>query len=408
MLGVAAWGNNASGELDDATNVNRTAPVQSVGLTGIRGMSVGAVHGLAIRADGTVVAWGHNRSGQLGNGTTTDSFTPVAVSGLSNVRAIAAGSSFSLAVRADGAVFAWGNNASGELGDGNTADRATPVPVVGLGAGSGVIDVAAGGAHALALKADGTVLAWGNNASGQLGDGTAPADQLTPVKVTGLGAGSGVVQVSAGGAFSLALRSSGAVLAWGNNASGELGDGTTIDRARPVSVPALGPGSGVRKVAAGGAFSLALRSNGTVSAWGNNATGELGDGTAPADHATPVFVTGVSSAIDIGAGRGHGLALLRAGSVVAWGDNNLGQIGDGTTAQRHTPVDVTTAHALGVLVGGDHSHALLGAAAGGGGGSGGDNGGGGGGGSSATGGGGTPIPQSGPARTGRGNPSVTG
>ena len=407
VLGADAWGNNASGELDDGTNVNRKLPVVSVGLAGISAMSVGAVHSLALRADGTVVSWGHNKSGELGNGTVADSWAPVVVKGLSSVRSVAAGTSFSLAVRSDGAVFGWGNNQSGELGDGSATNRSTPVPVVGLGSGSGVIAVAAGGAFSLALKADGTVLAWGNNASGELGDGTAPNDHLTPVPVVGLGAGSGVVQLAAGASSGLALRSNGAVLGWGNNQSGEVGDGTTTDRSAPVPVLSLGSGSGVRKVVAGGAFSLALRSNGTVSAWGNNATGELGDGTAPTDHATPVSVAGVSSAVDIAAGRGHGLALLSNGTVMAWGDNNLGQLGDGTNTQHHTPVKVTTPHGLAVFAGGDHSHAVLGtASSGSGGGNGGSSGGSGGGGSG--GGSGAQIPLSGPARTGRGNPSVTG
>src|SRR5262249_45079952 len=162
-------------------------PVSSVGLSGVTAMSAGAVHGLAIRSDGTVVSWGHNKSGELGNATVTDSWTPVAVKGLSNIRAVSAGTSFSLALRADGPVFGWGNNQSGEVGDGTTTDRLVPVPVVGLGPGSGVVAVAAGGAFSLALKSDGTVLAWGNNASGELGHGDAPTDHLTPVGVAGLG-----------------------------------------------------------------------------------------------------------------------------------------------------------------------------------------------------------------------------
>ena len=263
-------------------------------------------------------------------------------------------------------MYAWGNNASGQLGDGSApTDHATPVPVSGLGPGSGVVAVAAGGSHALALKSNGGVLAWGNNASGQLGDGSAPADHATPVAVAGLGPGSGVVKIAAGVAFSLALKSDGTVLAWGNNASGQLGDGSApTDHATPVAVSGLGPGSGIGKIVAGGATAFALRSNGSVLAWGNNATGELGNGGAPADAHTPVTVSGLSQIVDIAAGDMHGLALAADGSVFAWGDNAKGQIGDGTTTRRISPVRVAGlgagSNVVAVFAGGTHSHALTG------------------------------------------------
>ena len=182
-------------------------------------------------SDGTVLAWGVNSAGQLGDGTTIGKATPVQVSGLgpgSGVIAIAAGRQ-SLAVKSDGTVLAWGPNSSGQLGDGTTISKTTPVQVSGLGPGSGVVAIAAALVHSMALKADGTVLAWGTNSSGQLGDGTL-TPRLTPVQVSGLGDGSGVIAIAPHGAFSLALKSDGTVLAWGANASGQLGDGTTIGK----------------------------------------------------------------------------------------------------------------------------------------------------------------------------------
>ena len=360
------WGNNATGELAVGTTVEHKSPVAMIGLGDVTTMSAGTVHGLALETGGSVLAWGHNRSGQVGDGSHVDRLTPVAVAGLSNVTAVAAGNAFSLAVRADGAVYSWGNNASGQLGDGSApTDHATPVPVTGLGAGSGVVAVAGGGSHSLALKSDGSVLAWGNNASGQLGDGSAPADKATPVPAAGLGPGSGVVKIAAGAAFSLALKSDGTVLAWGNNASGQLGDGSApADHATPVPVSGLGPGSGVVKIAAGGADSFALRSNGSVLAWGNNAKGEIGNGGAPADAYTPVTVSALPPIVDIAAGDMHGLALAADGSVFAWGDNVLGQLGDGTTTHRISPVRVAGlgagSNVVAVFAGGTHSHALTG------------------------------------------------
>ena len=310
VQGGVAWGNNQTGELDDGTLKTRTVPVKSIGLFGVKTVSAGLAHCLALRSNGTVIAWGHNASGELGNGTTTDSPRPVGVVGLSGVRS-----------------------------------------------------VSAGGSSSLALKSDGSVLSWGNNASGELGDGNAPTDSPTPVQVKGLGPGSGVVAISAGGAFGLALKSDGAVLSWGNNASGELGDGTTTNSATRVQVKGLGPGSGVVAIAAGEAFALAVMSDGTVRSWGNNSAGELGDGTAPHDHHAPVRVAGLTDVRRVSAGWAHALALDAAGAVYAWGDNVLGQLGDDSTKPASTPIRIRgfSGHrVLGVFAGGNHSHALIG------------------------------------------------
>src|SRR5262249_28592346 len=156
----------------------------------------------------SVLAWGHNRSGQLGNGSTVDSHAPVRVVGIGPVATLAAGDAFSVAVQTNGAVLSWGNNESGQLGNGDApTDRQKPVLVGGVGPGSGVVAAAAGESLVLALQSDGTVLAWGNNQSGQLGNGDAPTDRQKPVQVAGLGPGSGVVKIAAGGSFSLALKS---------------------------------------------------------------------------------------------------------------------------------------------------------------------------------------------------------
>jgi alpha-tubulin suppressor-like RCC1 family protein len=364
--GAYGWGNNQTGEVADGTTVTRLTPVKSVGLNNALTMSVGEEHGLALLRDGSVVAWGHNRSGQLGNGTTNDSHAPVAVHGLPSVKAIAAGDSFSMALASSGAVLAWGKNRSGELGHGDSpTDHSTPVPVVGLGAGSGVIALAGGNSHALALKGDGSVLAWGNNESGQLGNGAAPTDSATPVHVHGLGPGSGVVQIAAGGASSFALKGDGTVLAWGNNHSGQAGDASMpTDHPTPVQVKGLGPGSGVIKVVAGFSSAYALKRDGTVVAWGNNRKGETGSGDAPKVHPTPVPVVGLSGIIDIAAGWQHGLALAGNGALYSWGDNALGQLGTGNTTARSRPEGVAGfgvgSGVLAVYAGGFHSHILVG------------------------------------------------
>src|SRR5581483_5454341 len=184
------------------------------------------------------------------------------------------GESHSLAVTTDGSVWAWGGNGSGQLGDGTTTDRATPARVGGL---ERVTPVAAGGgpygSHSLALDADGTVWAWGDNSHGELGDGTTTSHP-TPTRVAGLGR---VTAIAAGDAHSLALLDDGSVWAWGNNDAGQLGDATTDARPRPVQVRGL---ERVTAIAAGTYFSLALTNDGSVWAWGANGSGQLGHDTS--------------------------------------------------------------------------------------------------------------------------------
>jgi alpha-tubulin suppressor-like RCC1 family protein len=257
---------------------------------------------------------------------------PVQVQNLTGVIAIAGGDLHTLALKNDGTVWAWGENMFGQVGDGTNTERHTPVQVWSL---SGVTAIAStsDGSHNLALKSDGTLWAWGANFFGQLGDGST-VHRNAPVQVQNL---SGVTCMAAGGAHSLALMRDGTVRAWGQNIGGGLGDGTTIDRLTPVQVQNL---NGVQALAAGLDFSLALKSNATVWAWGANQYGQLGDGTNN-NHSTPMQVsTNVSGVIAITAGMDTVYALRSDAIVQAWGDNSFGQLGDGATANHPFAVQV--------------------------------------------------------------------
>jgi alpha-tubulin suppressor-like RCC1 family protein len=266
---------------------------------------------------GTGLAWGSNGSGELGNGTNTSSTTPVNVHSTTPVNvqlpagttitAIAAGFGHSLALTSTGAVLAWGYNANGQLGNGTNTDSTTPVNVQ-LPAGTTITAIAAGGFHSLALTSTGAVLAWGRNVSGELGNGTT-TNSTTPVAVSAP-ATSGITAIAAGAFHSLAVTSTGAVLAWGRNVSGELGNGTNTDSTTPVAVSAPATG-GITAIAAGDGHSLAVTSTGAVLAWGFNADGELGNGTTT-DSNTPVAVSAPATRITAIAGGGqHSLATGR-------------------------------------------------------------------------------------------------
>jgi len=270
------------------------------GLTRITQVAAGVMSSLALRSDGTVWAWGANGAGQLGRGTITDhEVTPARVAVLNHVTRISAGRGFALALRSDGIVFAWGLNGSGQLGNGTTTDSSKPVKIAGL---SQVTGIAAGWDSAVAIESSSisaltSVWTWGANDQGQLGDGTL-AEHSTPERVTGIPAS--VRGVSAGVRYAMVLGADGSVWGWGENITGELGvahEGNAVTR--PVN--AIAAGSGITQLAAGGGHVLALKSDGTVLAWGFNSFGQLGNGTT-AQVGGPGPVTGLTGATYVAAG----------------------------------------------------------------------------------------------------------
>jgi len=330
--GALAWGANPSGELGDGTHALRISPVEPVGLgSGVMHVAAGWYHTLAVRDNGTVMAWGLNDSGQLGNGTTDETVVPMPVSALTGVIRVSAGNDHSLALRSDGTVWAWGSNAHGQLGDGTVTDRLTPVRVFGL---TGVTDISAGVQFSLARRSDGSMRAWGANAVGQLGDGTF-VDRSRPIAPVGL---ANVIQVSAGQGHSLALRADGQAFAWGSNALGALGDGTTVDHFIPAPVTLVGP---VSRISAGFGSSLVV-SGGKPVWWGDLCNGLVYPVDAPcnAEDEPSAHVVDIDQVIQVSAGGGYSFALRSDGTLWGWGWNYIGQLGDGTTVLRTRPVRI--------------------------------------------------------------------
>ncbi len=347
-----AWGSNQRGQLGDGTAENRSSPVPG-GVPGARAVAGGLAHSLAIAPDDTAWAWGSNANGQLGvGGTILGSATPLPVSGLTDVVAVAGGNDHSLALTSDGAVWAWGDDHQGQIGDGTPVGaHFAPVSVEGL---AGVVAVAAGTWHSVALEADGTVWAWGDNLHGQLGDGTT-IDRASAAHVAGL---SGIIAIAAGGFHSLALASDGTVWAWGEGDRGQLGDGLFSPRSLPVRASGL---AGVVGVAAGAYHSMAVDTDGTVWTWGNNGFGQLGRTGGSLGVPAPVPGLAGVTAVAANASNGfHSLARRSDGTVWAWGWNGAGQLGDGTTTNRSAPVQVSGLSDVTLIAaGGHHSLAVV-------------------------------------------------
>lgn len=329
--GINQWGNLGNGTTTTAANPE---PVDVIGLaSGVRAVATGQTHSCAVLDDGSARCWGQNFAGQLGDDGNTTSSTPVNVLDLTDATDIGAGASHSCALRSSGGVSCWGDNASGQLGLGHFDQQRRPQPVIELGGSAN--QLAVGQNHACAIVA-GSVRCWGNNSSGQLGDGSTD-NRATPVPVTGLGE---VMAISAGTHHSCAVTTAGALWCWGGNLSGQLGDGSTVGRLAPT--PVSGLSSGVTAVAAGVSHSCAIAAGGAMLCWGGNSAGQIGDGSADYRPLPAAVVTDASALVErevapvteevpnadsvaaVSDGAGHYIAFQSSANNLVEADGNAG------------------------------------------------------------------------------------
>jgi alpha-tubulin suppressor-like RCC1 family protein len=337
---IWGWGTNTKGILGTTGPASSTTPVQVPIHSGMTAISMSRSHALAIQSDATVWSWGDNSRGELGNGVTSPA-PGLAHPGLliPGVSAVSAGQTFSVALRLDGTVWAWGDNLYGQVGNGSPSGTAVcaPAQVMVDSSGSlvplsGVVAIAAGGNFALALRSDGTVWGWGDEAYGALGT-SSPATAGTAVQVAGL---SGITAISAGSFFGLALKNDGTVWYWGLVAEFIVAGGPNPITPVPAQVPGL---SGIASIGAGWGFGLARAGDGTLWGWGVNDFGQLGDGTETSP-AVPVQASSLSGVTSFAGGYRFTLAARSDGSCAAFGSNDQGQLGVTPTANSPVPVEV--------------------------------------------------------------------
>jgi alpha-tubulin suppressor-like RCC1 family protein len=339
---LRTWGANGFGQLGNNSTNDSHSPVV---LGNYSSVAIGGGHTVAINNGGTVSTWGYNSNGQLGNNSTTNSSTPILLDsskfGGQAITEVAAGSRHTLALASDGTVYAWGYNVNGQLGTGDTTDKAVPTLVTDLNL-KGITRIAAGGFFSLALDSNGNVWAWGDNTYGELGQGsTSPTTSGVPLEVmdnTGnaLGTSVKVKNIAAGGSHALAIDTDGNIWAWGYNYYGQLGDGATTTQTTAVKVWSA---TGATAISAGLDHSLAVI-DGVVYACGHNYNGQLGNGGAllsDTPFTTFQAITGSLPKFDsVNAVGNHSIAIDENGNVWMWGENAYGQLGDGTTTDRST------------------------------------------------------------------------
>jgi len=455
-----AWGNNSENQLGDGTTTNKNTPVQIGTATNWASISAGYFHTIAIKTDASLWAWGYNGYGQLGDGTTTNKNTPYQIGTSTNWASISAGNAHTIAIKTDRSLWAWGWNYYGQLGDGGNTNRNSPVQI---GTATNFSSVSSGvGDNTIAIKTDGSLWAWGLNGVGQLGDGTY-VDKNSPVQISTGGClvctpttgtftisacnsytwaakgnkvytasnntdtvhltnaggcdslvtlnltiniathnvttqtatnsytwngqnytSSGVYAysynnsngcasvdtlkltinpittgcfkaISAGGSHTIAIKTDGTLWAWGYNANGELGDGTNINKNSPVQI---GIATNWASISASNGFTIAIKTDGTLWGWGYNFYGQLGDGTTTQRN-SPFQIGTANNWASISAGGGHTIAIKTDGTLWAWGYNADGELGDGTNINKNSPVQIGIAtNWAKISTGGNHTLAI--------------------------------------------------
>ncbi len=330
------WGDNGKAQIGDGTGTQRIDPKQINSATNWNQLSAGAEHTCAKKTDGTLWCWGDNSSGKLGIGDKPNQFqsSPCKVTKAKDWKTVSSGTNHTCALKSDGTLWCWGDNSVGELGIGNTVIKKSPVKV---NKATNWKTVSAGDNFTCGRKA-GTVWCWGKSDQGQLGNGTTTEFKWLPVRA---GLATNWTLVAAGGNHACGRRSDGSLWCWGDNQYGQLGDGSTLDKKIPTRV---GLENTWVAVAAGANHTCGKKSDSTVWCWGENHDFQLGDGTSVDRNAPVQLVDNLHNAIidlkAVSIGSSFSCAQKSNGTIYAWGKNNSGQLGDGTTVEKPNPVSV--------------------------------------------------------------------
>ena len=331
------WGDGQFGSIGQGTiQTSRSSPVQTIsGGTAWAKISTNDFSTdtiIAIKSDGTLWNWGINTTGSLGDGTRTNRSSPVqTIAGGSNWKECATGDSYSAGIKTDGTLWVWGFNSYGQLGTSNITHRSSPVQTVA--GGTNWQFVSSGKYNMSAIKTDGTLWMWGRNNWGQIGDATRTA-RSSPVQT--IAGGTNWKQLSISSFHVLAIKTDGTLWAWGSNSNGELGDTTIAQKSSPVQT--IAGGTNWKQCSAGTNSSAGIKTDGTLWVWGHNNTRKLADNTTTHRSSPVQTISGGTDWKSVSMGYQHCAAIKTDGTLWLWGQNGSGQLGDGTIVHRSSPV----------------------------------------------------------------------
>ena len=326
---IWAWGGNGGGQLGDGTNSRKNVPTRIGTSIDWQKIFAGGGHTIGIKTDGSLWAWGYNEYGQLGDGTNTDKNVPTRIGTGNDWQNISAGYSHTFGIKTDGSLWAWGYNHAGQLGDGTNTDKNRPTRI---GTSNDWQKISPVDSHTFGIKTDGSLWAWGQNDNGQLGDGT-NTDKNRPTRI---GTSNDWQDILPGYFYTFGIKTDGSLWAWGENYYGQLGDGTNKDKYVPTRI---GISNDWQKISTSPFSVLGIKADGSLWAWGENENGQLGDGTT----ITKYLPTRIGTSNDwqkIFSRRGFTIGIKQDGSLWAWGYNKYGQLGDGTNTDKNVPTRI--------------------------------------------------------------------
>ena len=332
--GLWMWGFANDGRLGDNSLINKSSPVQTASCgTNWRSVSAGAQHSAAIKSDGTLWLWGLGIGGRLGDNTNAVSqSSPVqTLSGGNNWKNVSVGADHTAAIKTDGTLWLWGVNTNGNLGRNSIISASSPVQTIS--GGTNWQSVSIGSFHSAGIKTDSTLWVWGLGTNGRLGTNDV-ISRSSPVQT--ISAGTDWKQVNLGTQHSAAIKGDGTLWLWGYNGAGRLGTNNIVDASSPVQT--ISGGTNWRSASIGGYHSAAIKTDGSLWAWGNNTNGRVGDGTAT-NRSSPVqTIIGGNNWRSLSAGTSHTAAIKADGTLWLWGGNACGQLGINSVVNQSIPI----------------------------------------------------------------------
>ncbi len=334
--GLWGWGHNITGNLGDNSTINKSSPVQTIcGGNNWKSISTGYsgyFQSAFIKSDGTLWTCGYNNVGQLGDNTQINRSSPVqTICGGNNWKQVSGGVYLTAAIKTDGTLWTCGANSSGQLGDNSTISKSSPVQTIC--GGNNWKQVSCGGGFILAIKTDGTLWGWGENNYGKLGDNST-TNKSSPVQTIAGGNNWKCVSELQNG--TVAIKTDGTLWAWGINSSGQLGDNSTIDRSSPIQT--ICGGNNWKEVSCGDFFTFAIKTDGTLWLWGGNSYGQLGDNSSTHKSSPIQTIAGGTNWKIIASNTNTSIGIKTDGTLWTWGLNGNGQLGDNTIINKSSPV----------------------------------------------------------------------